>query len=285
MKLAVIKGAVVRGLKVAGKFIKAKSPIILAVGAAIGVGVVIYETIKATPGALMEVEDARFEKKNGTGKFEDAEDAGEDLTTWEVVKIAAKHYIRVMIAAIVTVAMISCSTAISARRVAALTGALGLAESHIEDLTKAAKEFLPEKKMVEFEDKVNEVAKEKNPLTSNTYVEPTSGGRELFLLEWTGQYFESSIDRVRRVVNDGNTYMANYYCGYSLNDFQDGLGITNSKGGELVGFNLFYGDTHKLEVTMTSSYAPEGSGHEHMTILGFRNPPVRDFDSEPWDGR
>ena len=73
----------------------------------------------------------------------------------------------------------------------------------------------------------------------------TNHGQTLFYDSWSGRYFKSSIEFLRRVINDLN-YRLISEDWLDLNEFYYGLGLEPVKMGSMVGWNIsFHGQINE----------------------------------------
>lgn len=68
----------------------------------------------------------------------------------------------------------------------------------------------------------------------------TGHGNDLFYDDWSGRYFQSDVNFVKKVVNDCNFQLTNELQ-ISLNEFYADLGLPTIGGGEATGWNTDFG--------------------------------------------
>ena len=199
----------------------------------IGIAGMISTTIlavKATPRALDLIKQAEDEKfDNGHG---------EELTKFEVVKVAWKPYIPAAITGTVSVACLIGASSVNARRNAALYSAYKLSETALTEYKDKVVETIGEKKEQVIREKVAQKKVDDKP-TSKSEIIVTGNGNVLFLEPVSNRYFTSDIETIRKIVNDLNyrltTGMEEYI---SLSDFYDEVGLSHTAISDDIGWNI-----------------------------------------------
>lgn len=210
-----------KGIKSA---VSAHSPEILT---GIGIAGMITTTVlavKATPKALMLIEDAQYEK-------------GDNLTNVEKVKVAWKPYIPAAVTCVASTACLIGASSVSARRNAALTAAYQLSTTALSEYKEKVVETIGEKKEKAIHDKIAQDKVDKNPPSKNEVIF-TGGGDSLCFDAISGRYFRSSRNKIEKAVNTLNFRMTGgmEMC-ISLNEFYDAIGLSRlSPMGEDLGW-------------------------------------------------
>lgn len=204
-------------------FLTKHSPEILT---GIGVTGMIASTVmavKATPKAMILLEEAKKEK-------------GEDLKPVEVVKAAWKPYIPAVIMGVASATCIIGASAVNAKRNAALAAAYTISERTLTRYRDKVIETIGEKKEKEIQDKIAQDNVKENPVAS-TQVIITGKGKSLLRDMLSGRYFYSDIDSIKKTVNELNRQMT-YQNYISLNEFYYAIGLEGIKTGDDLGWNL-----------------------------------------------
>lgn len=193
----------------------------------IGIAGMITTTVlavKATPKALMLLEDARYEK-------------GSALKPVEKVKAAWKPYVPAVITGTVSTACLIGANSVHARRTAALAAAYQLSETALVEYREKVLETLGEKKEKAVREKISKDRVEKQPAsTSEVYI--TNKGDTLFLDPLSKRYFKSDIELIRKAENNLNKQMLHDISGYvSLNDFYGEIDLAYTDVGYEIGWN------------------------------------------------
>ena len=143
-----------------------------------GAGVVATAVlaVKATPKALKRIEAAKEEK-------------GEELTKLEVVKVAGPAYIPTVVTGVSTIACIFGANALNKHKQAALMSAYALLDSSYKEYKKQVGELYGEEADARIKE---EMAKDKYEETDIK----AEIGKQLFYDEFSGRYFESTMEKV-----------------------------------------------------------------------------------------
>ena len=151
------------------------STILTCVGGA-GVVVTSVMAVKATPKAMRLLEAAK-------------DDKGEDLTTLETITVAGPAYIPTVLVGTGTIACVFGANMLSKRQQASLISAYALLDSSYKEYKGKVKELYGP----DANDAVAEgIAKDKYEETDISDTE----GKQLFYDSFSGQYFESTKERV-----------------------------------------------------------------------------------------
>lgn len=192
----------------------------------IGIAGMVTTTImavKATPKALELIQDAKYEK-------------GEELTAVEKTKACWKCYIPAVTTGIVSSACIIGAHSVNMKRNAALATAYSLSETALKEYQEKVVETIGEKKEEVIRDKVAKEHIDKNPVR-NSEVFITEKGSTLFYDPISGRYFESDIEKIKRIVNELNAQMINEMY-IPLNDLYYEIGLKTTDMGDEIGWNL-----------------------------------------------
>ena len=223
--------------------------------------------VRATPKALMLIEEKKREKKF----------AGEqpEFTKIEVVKTAWKPYIPAAVTGVASVACLVGASSVNARRNAALAAAYALSETTLADYKEKVVETLGEKKAQEVKDAIAKDKIENDPVTRKEVV-ITDKGETLFYESLSGRYFKSDYESIRSAVNTLNEQLLldDYI---TLNEFYEAIGLDDIQP---------LGDQLKWRVNPDSSdkgliqldYSSQLT--DDMTpcaVIGFSNPPKYDL--------
>jgi len=120
------------------------------------------------------------------------------------------------------------------KQIAAISAAYNLTEKKLMDYQDKAKEILGEKKAQSVTDAVATDKVKENPPKEDSIFR-TGHGDVLCLDDYSGRYFYSDPEHIRKCVNDINEQLRDEFY-VSLNDFYDRLGLPNCKLGSDIGF-------------------------------------------------
>lgn len=191
-----------------------------------GMVTTVVLAVKATPKALECIE----EKK--------AEEHKDELTALETVKATWKVYIPAAVTGTAAIGCLIGANSVHAKRNAALATAYQLSSTALSDYKEKLIETVGEKKEKAVRDKIAQDKVDKNPVESSNVI-ITGSGKSLCYDPQFGQYFESTIDDIKRAVTELNYRMVDQGEEYvSLNDFYDELGVERIDVGEQLGWNI-----------------------------------------------
>lgn len=253
-------------LKFGNSLVK-NSPAVLTVAGAVGVVTTSVLAVKATPKALMLIEEYRILE----AEQEDIKPENVVVKPIDAIQLCWREYFPAVSIGVLTIGCIVGSHSIHVQRQAALLGAYTLAEKSLTDYKSAAKEILTDHQV----DKVQNIADQKlvnaDPLTLDRQVILTGSGDQLCYETWTGRYFKSDIETIRKAMNDINSEInAGSYA--SLNQFFDLIGLTGTTGGSEVGWTT----DHKMELNFSTVLSPD---NKPCLSIGYSNKmPVPRFD-------
>lgn len=158
-----------------------------------------------------------------------------DLTV-DTVKKMAPVTIPVVLSGAGTIVSVVGGYKVASNQIAVLSSLYSMAEKSLGDYQEKAKEMLGDKKAGELHDKVKEGKILNTPPEHETIIN-TGKGTTMFLDDWSGRYFYSSPEEVRRGFNIINKRMMDEYY-ISLNELYDELGLPDIKLGDDIGFNI-----------------------------------------------
>ena len=238
-------------------FISKHSPEILT---GIGVTGMITSTVlavKATPKALILLEDAKDRKKG-------------DLTAIETVKAAWKPYIPAVVTGVASVTCIIGASTVSTKRNAALAAAYTLSEKTLLTYRDKVIESIGDKKEKEIREKISQDEIDKHPISSSQVI-ITSKGSTLCKDSLSKRYFESDIDTIRRIVNNLNRNINNRDY-VSLNEFYYELGLEGIDNGDRLGWNVSDG---LIDIDFNACITED---NRPCVVVEHLVPPKYDFD-------
>ena len=190
-------------------FLRKHSSTILTVVGSVGVVATSVFAVKATPKALLLIDEAKQEK-------------GDNLTVLETIKVAWKPYIPAAIIGMSTIACIFGANYLSSRHQASLMSAYALLDSSYKQYRNKVEELYgPDANSRT----VKEIAKSNFDETMEIH-----GDKELFFDYQSMRYFESTFEEVKEAetIFRRDLMRTGYAC---LNDYYDLLGIPHVKHG------------------------------------------------------
>lgn len=197
-------------------FAKKNGPTILTCIGSVGVVITSVMAIKATPKAIVLLEDARDEK-------------GNDLTKFEKVMVAGPAYIPTIIVGTSTIACVFGANILNQRQQAALMSVYALLDSTYKEYQSKVVDLYGE----EADSRVKkEIAKDKC-LGDDKLVDNDA----LFYDEFSGRYFESTNAKVLKAEYETNKKISDHG-GACLNDFYRALGLGPTRYGDRLGWSV-----------------------------------------------
>lgn len=182
--------------------------------------------VKATPKALMLIEEEKIDKDV------------DKLTPVETIKATWKCYIPAAITAITSTACLIGANSVHAKRNAALATAYKLSEAAFTEYRDKVVETVGTKKEKAVREKMDQEKLDNNPITK-TEVLVTKKGNTRILEPLSMRYFQSDRDAVIRAANILNQRMLTDMFGYvSVNDWFDEIGLDQAELGESMGWNV-----------------------------------------------
>lgn len=250
-----------------GRFLKKNSSTILTVIAAGGVVVTTVSAVKVTPEAMRRIEEAEEEK-------------GEDLTRFEVVKVAAPVYVPTFLFGASTIACIFGAHVVDHRKQASLISAYAFADTAHKDYRRKLVELYGE----EADENIRTaLAMEKREEGLDVYAPglcPLVDKSEqiLFYDEFLGKYFEASMTEVLNAEFHFNRNFALSGC-MSMEDWYSFLGIEAPEWSRCLGWNSdsFWEDGLAPWIEFDHRKVVMDDGLECI-IISFPWEPKADFD-------
>lgn len=198
-----------------------------AIFTAIGVTGVVTTAYLTGRAAFKTAEILRSERDDGR----DGEDA---LELREKVELTWKLYIPAVSTGIVTAACIITANRVGTRRAAAVAAAYTLSEKAFSEYREKIVEKIGEKKEREYRDELAQDRVTRNPPREIVIIE---GNLILCYDAYTGRYFTSNVEKLRKAQNDVNqTVLNSYYA--SLSDYYEKIGIPATAMSDEVGWNV-----------------------------------------------
>lgn len=190
------------------------------------------------------------------------------LTSKEKVKLVWPLFIPPLVSAAITVTCIIGSNRIGTRRAAAMAAAYSLSEKAFDEYREKIVEKLGENKERAARDELAQERVDRNPVGRNEVI-ITGGGDVLCYDTYTGRYFKSDMETLKKAQNDLNYQMLNQQYA-SLNDFYNRIGLPNVKTGEEVGWNADKLMELMFSTTMSDDQRP-------CISIDFEVTPVRNY--------
>ena len=225
------------------RLIKANAPAILTASACIGTVATAILTAKSTTLAVEKIAD--YCEANLRSP--------EDLSWKEKFSVSYRVYITPAIAGVCTLVSIIAANRIQYARGAAFALAYSGSEAAFRRYREAVSDVVKPKDVQKITSRVAEKSVQEAPKPVPGTVLMASSGDVLCYDVFSGRYFRSDIETIRRVENNINGQL-NTDSYASLNEFYAGLGLPPIAAGELVGWS----DPNSLSVEFGSQLDAKG---------------------------
>lgn len=242
------------------KFLNRNGATILTCLGGVGLIATSVMTAKATPKAMLLVEEAKKDK-------------GEELTKFEVVKAAGPAYIPAVLAGVSTLACIFGANILNQRKQASLISAYALIDNSYKEYKKKVGELYGE----EANERVREeIAKDRYKETEIAVTD----GKKLFYEDFSGRYFEATTEEVLKAEYEVNRMLEMEYGGLYLNEYFELLGLDRTDYGDHLGWSTWYLSEvywhNWIEFEHTKVVLDDGL---ECTIVAIRQEPIFDFEN------
>lgn len=244
------------------KFLADNSPIVLTAIGVTGTITTAYltgvATFKAADLILVE-EDRQYRETVGEPRIV--------LDRKEMFLLVWKEYIPAAGVGVITVACIVGANRIGTRRAAAMAAAYSISEKAFTEYKEKVVEKLGDNKERAIRDEIAQDRVLANPPTGREIL--IGRGDILCFDAYTGRYFMSSMEEIKKAQNDTNyEILHNNYC--SLGDFYNRLGLPGTSFSEEVGWS----SDHMLEVIFSTVLADDG---QPCLTIQFSVDPIRGY--------
>lgn len=207
-----------------GKFINRNSPSILTAIGVTGTLTTAYLTGKASFKAAQILADEQRETESE-----------EELPLKEKVELVWKLYIPAAATGTVTVASIIFANQIGTRRAAAVAAAYSLTEKAFAEYKDKVAEKLGPTKTQKLKDEIAQDQVNRNPVVSREVI-VAKGGDVLCYDSYTGRYFQSDMETLRKAENEINFQIIHDQYA-SLSDFYDKIGLPRTHVSDSIGWS------------------------------------------------
>lgn len=242
------------------KNISANSPLILTGMAVAGLASTVYLAVRAKPFADQKIFDASYDVETDTET---------DLSWKDKLKLTWKDYTPALLTGVVTASCIVGIHSVHSRRAATMMSLYTLTESAFKEYKNKVVETIGEKKEEAILESIAKDRMTDNPPTDNQVI-ITGGGDQLCYDMYSGRYFKSDIEKIRKAQNDLNQEaIQNFYV--PLNMFYSSVGLEETRVGDEVGFN----SDNLMDIKFTS-HLNENS--VPCLAIDFHTQPSREYD-------
>lgn len=200
-------------------------------------------------------------------EHEAAEAAGHFPDVKVDVQLVWRLYIPAATVGTVTVASIIAANRVGMRRAAAMAAAYSISEKAFDEYKAKVVEHIGQTKEQSVrdsiaQDRVNQPSEQRESIVIGT-------GKVLCYEQFSGRYFESSMEEIKKAQNDLNYIVINQNYA-SLSDLYDNLGLSRTGISDDVGWN----SDHLLEIEFSTTLAEDG---RPCISIGFSVEPIRNY--------
>lgn len=204
--------------------------------------------VKATPKAMQILEDDKIvDEKQGLCRHY-------EHNLLEKAKLTWKCYIPTAIVGGLTISSMVWSNSINLKRAAALASAYSLSESRFRSYREKIIDRIGESKIKEIDSAVAKEKLDKDPLGSKEVI-LTGKGETLCYDAFSGRYFKSSVEEIKRILNRLSREMLSEDF-VVLNDIYFELGLSRTKLGDNLGWHVSDG---LVEPSFSAQLLEDGS--------------------------
>lgn len=247
-------------LKVLEKLAIDNSPVLLtAIGVVGTIGTAVLTHRSATKSThVLLIEDAKLRANDKPA-----------MTRKEVFQATWKNYIPPVISGTLTVSSIVLANHIGTKRAAALAAAYTISEKAYTEYREKVYEKLGEKEAGKIRNEIAQDRVNRNPVTEGNVL-MVAGGDHLFMEMYTGRYFRSDMQTVKKAVNEVN-FKINSHGYASVSDFYDLLQLDHTAVSDEFGWT---GDK-LMDVDFDAVLSSEG---QPCVAINFMTGPIRNYD-------
>lgn len=246
----------------AGKFAADNSPAILTAIGVTGALTTAYLTGKAS----FKAAELILEKQ----KRLDEEPKSYPLDTKEKVELVWRLYIPAAATGLLTVTCIIGANRIGTRRAAALATAMTISEKAFTEYKDKVVERLGKNKEQAVRDEIAQERVDRTPVSLTKEVIIAGGGDVLCFDVFTGRYFKSDMETIKKAQNDVNYQIINNMYA-SVSDFYNRIGLPPTGYSDEVGWN----SDKLMELDISTTMSDDG---RPCISINFAAVPVRDYD-------
>lgn len=191
-----------------------------------------------------------------------------NLSKWQKVKLVWRLYIPPFATAVTTVTSIVFANKIASKKMAALAVASGISERALQEYKAKVIEKLGERQDTKIRDEIAQDRVNKHPLGSKEVI-LAGTGKSLCYDLYSGRYFESSVEDIKRAENKVNHELNNFMA-CSLSEFYDEIGLQPTSHSDAVGWNA----GKRLEVQFSTVMS---TNDQPCIAIDYVTPPFADY--------
>jgi len=193
------------------------------------------------------------------------------LTNPQKIKLVWREYIPPFGSCVITITCIVMANRIASTKIAALTVASGISERALQEYKSKVFDKLGEREEQKIHDAVAQDRVNKYP-PSNKEIILAGTGEVLCYDMYSGRYFQSSIEEIKRAENKVNHELLNFMY-VSLSEFYDEIGLPPTSHSDQVGWNA----NSRVEVKFSTAMSPDS---RPVVTIDFVHHPITDYHSK-----
>lgn len=228
--------------------------------------------VRVTPKASMLLEERKCKKHDDYLQNNEKNPA---LTIKDYIQVTWKYYLPPIALAGVSAGMIIFAHNVDKKQNAALAAAYALSESRLKEYSEKVVETIGEKKEKEVREAIDKDRVANNPPVDGEIIS-TGQGDTLCMDAWSGRYFYSDIEILRRAAIDLSRAVLNDET-VTLNDFYDRINLDQTKMGDSFAWEI---GTHQELIELNYSSQLDYKKRP-VLVMDFKYPP-RYCDRTPW---
>jgi hypothetical protein len=240
MTIGTVLKTIMRGLE-------RESPTILTGLGITGIATTAIMAVRATPKALYLLEEERAIRYADESKRE-------PISKIDTIKIVWKCYLPATLVGLATAVCFIGAHSINLRRNAALASLYSITEASLKNYQEKVIEIIGKNKEEKIHDALVADRLVQNPVSKNEVI-ITGNGETLFYDSWSGRYFKSDMEKVRKAQNDLNHDLLGGDMYLSLNSLYEELGLERVEAGSEIGWTF---DNGMLDIKFTSKITDTG---------------------------
>lgn len=218
-----------------------------------------YLTGKASFKAAEIIRNEQFQRN--------LHDQSGPMETKEKVQLVWKYYIPPVVTGSLTVASIIGAEHIGSRRAAAVAAAYSLTETAFTEYKAKVVEKIGETKEQQVRDSLAQDRVDRDPVGSREVI--IAGGEVLCYDTFTGRYFQSDMETIKKAQNDVNYMILNDMYA-SLSDFYQRIGLPRTSISDDVGWNTDKMLELEFSTVMSEDQRP-------CLAISFRADPIKGY--------
>jgi hypothetical protein len=193
-----------------------------------------------------------------------------ELSRFQKVKLVWHLYIYPVGACATTIACIIVANKIASKKIAALTVASGISERALQEYKAKVEEKLTDRKATDIRDEIAQDRVSKTPIGSKEVI--IAGTGEVLCFDmYSGRYFQSSVEEIKRAENKVN-YNLNNFMHASLSEFYEEIGLPPTTFSDQVGWNA----NNRVEVVLSGVLSPD---NRPCMAVDFVSPPITEYSN------